>query len=291
MIKMTTLTMGGVTHEIVDEGARSDIDILEGKVEALEEADESISNDIKKVDEVVNNTLANAIRQVVSGNSVSATDISPVEHETKVRVHGKNFIDVSRYEVQDASKECTITEVGDGCIVIKTKDSYNGNGHCASDKTLREVCPQLKSGKQYVLTATSTAYMQSAYFSKANVYWDFGRSLFITEELLDCRFDFYGLASTKDQGTGNCVISNIQIEEGDTPTEYTPYIDPRTVTVTSNGTTYTPTQDGMVDGILSTALVDGISTDTEGVIVECEYNVDTKTYIDQKFAELQALIN
>jgi hypothetical protein len=133
--------------------------------------------------------------------------------------------------------------------------------------------------------------MQSAYFSKANVYWDFGRSLFITEELLDCRFDFYGLASIKDQGTGNCVISNIQIEEGDTPTEYTPYIDPRTVTVTSNGTTYTPTQDGMVDGILSTALVDGISTDTEGVIVECEYNVDTKTYIDQKFAELQALIN
>lgn len=75
-------------------------------------------------------------------------------------------------------------------------------------------------------------------------------------------------------------LDTIQIEEGTDVTEYEAY----------KGTDHTPSSDGTVSGMMSTAPNMTILTDKEGVIVECEYNVDTKLYIDKKFEELKALI-
>lgn len=85
--------------------------------------------------------------------------------------------------------------------------------------------------------------------------------MLITEQLLDSTMTFYGLSAREGMGTGDCRISNIQIEEGNTATDYTPYIDPTTVTVrrcgknifnvaaksqTLNGVTLTVNNDGTV---------------------------------------------
>ncbi len=51
-----------------------------------------------------------------------------------------------------------------------------------------------------------------------------------------------------------------------------------------NGTEYIPTSDGVVDGVISLSPNMTILTDTEGVIVECEYNKDTNKVV-QKFAD------
>lgn len=76
---------------------------------------------------------------------------------------------------------------------------------------------------------------------------------------------------------------DIQIEVGSIATEYEPYKQVQTVTANADGT---------VIGLKSVSPNMVVATDTSDVIVDTTYNVDTKTYIDQKFAELsQALLN
>lgn len=68
------------------------------------------------------------------------------------------------------------------------------------------------------------------YFLGANVTVVYGRNFTATEALLDSNVVFYGI-NGQTHGAASCTISNIQIEEGTEATEYTPYIDPATVTV------------------------------------------------------------
>ena len=82
--------------------------------------------------------------------------------------------------------------------------------------------------------------------------------------------------------SGTITISNIQIEIGATATEYEPYIEP--ITATSNA-------EGVVNGLMSISPNVTLLANKE-VTIECEYNTDTKTYIDNKFNELsKALLN
>ena len=67
-----------------------------------------------------------------------------------------------------------------------------------------------------------------------------------------------------------------QLERGTTATEYEPY----------KGAEYTPTADGTVKGVTSLYPNTTLMTDTDGVIIDCEYNRD----INKAFAELQAAI-
>ena len=77
------------------------------------------------------------------------------------------------------------------------------------------------------------------------------------------------------QGTG--VIKNIQLEIGSSETDYEPYVEP---------TYYTPNADGTVNGVTSLYPNTTLMTDTEGVIIDCEYNRD----INKAFAALEAAI-
>jgi hypothetical protein len=60
---------------------------------------------------------------------------------------------------------------------------------------------------------------------------------------------------------------------------YSPYIEPQTAKANTDGTVK-----GLISNSNMTLLVDN------GVTLECEYNADTKMYIDNKFAELSAAI-
>lgn len=66
---------------------------------------------------------------------------------------------------------------------------------------------------------------------------------------------------------------NIQIELGSTATEYEPYITP---------TEYTSNTDGIVEGVTSLYPNTTLMTDTDGVLIDCEYYKD----IDKTFNEL-----
>ena len=68
-----------------------------------------------------------------------------------------------------------------------------------------------------------------------------------------------------------------QLEPGTTATEHEPYKEP---------IEYTVSPDGTVDGVKSIAPATTLTTDTEGVLIEVEYNKD----INKAFAELQQAI-
>lgn len=73
------------------------------------------------------------------------------------------------------------------------------------------------------------------------------------------------------------IMSNIQLEVGETATEYELCKEP---------VEYTVNPDGTVDGVKSIAPATTLATDTEGVLIEVEYNKD----INKAFAELQQAI-
>ena len=66
------------------------------------------------------------------------------------------------------------------------------------------------------------------------------------------------------------------LEAGHTSTEYEPY----------NCMSVTADLNGNVEGMISIFPKMTLLTENSDVIINCTYNVDTKTYIDNKIAEL-----
>lgn len=278
----------GQVKAIQDEGAT--------QLGQIQEAGENIVEAAGIAEQNAKNVLANAIKGHLKGEVVTADDVSSVEHEMNVVVRSKNLLDVSKMRPTGGSTKISVTEVGANYIVITSESGYNSNGFCATGLTLSQCCPELREGDIVTLTAESNSTMKCFYLDTVEIadsgtkFWNFGSERVITKEMLNAIVCLYGFNAIADNEIGACTISNIQIEEGNTATDYTPYIDPATVNVSAGGKTYIPAADGTVKGISSTVLADGISTDTEGVVIDCEYIVDTKTYIDKKFEELKSLL-
>lgn len=242
------------------------------------------------------NDYSNALKGNASGAVIRLDDVSPVEHFPFVKVHGKNMFNINALEVMPENYTVRISAIDtdNNTFVITTEEAHTGNGYCGLTNgagnyapTLRDICPHLKVGKTYVLSGNTDTKTRTLYLREAKKSWVFGTALTITEEHINSKIAMYGLNSADGEGTGDCVISNLQIEEGNTATEYTPYVDPSTVTVTdSNGNTYTPNADGTVEGITSTMIKNGISTDTEGMTIDCEYNRDINKVIADIYTQL-----
>lgn len=76
-----------------------------------------------------------------------------------------------------------------------------------------------------------------------------------------------------------CTASNIQLEIGTTATDYEPYKEPQTATANADGT---------VEGLTSVSPNMTLVSDTERVVINLEYNIDTKMYIDNELAKIKA---
>lgn len=220
------------------------------------------------------NEHANAIKGKLSGEIVQAGDVSPVEHYLGVKVLGKNLFNADKIKPTGPfSNYAYITAAGAGAVTIYSNAA--DNGYCSTGLALRDICPGITAGKVYTLSGTTEAEGRPwMYFLGADITVVYGRSFTATEAMLDSNVVLYGI-NGKESGAGSCTIFNIQIEEGTEATEYTPYIDPATVTVrrcgknllpfpyasaeqTYNGVTFTPNEDGSVT-VNGTATGDGIS--------------------------------
>ena len=88
----------------------------------------------------------------------------------------------------------------------------------------------------------------------------------------------FHLASGSTAKAGDVIeFSNIQVEIGNKATEYEPYVEPQTVNANADGT---------VTGLTSLSPSMTIMSNDADITLECEYNADTKLYIDNKIAEL-----
>ncbi len=99
------------------------------------------------------------------------------------------------------------------------------------------------------------------------------RIIDVPETACYMRFTYH---NTSDDGT------SVMAVVGKSIMPYCPFTFPLSV--------YRADQSGNVAGAHSIAPDMHVCSNTEGVVVDMTYNIDTKTYIDQKFAALQALL-
>ena len=197
---------------------------------------EATKNQALDVSGYIRNMYANTIKGNVSGEMIHVKDVSPIEHDVKCLVHGKNLCNLSILPIHEPSDPAVyISDVGTDYIDVTASPTYDGNGHVHTSVRLKEMCPQMRAGKTYTLSGISDAWNKCIYLRALDLFWSFGRPLTVTQEMLDCTVGFYGYAPYRGQEPGVCRISNIQIEEGSAATVYEPYIDPTTANVTRYG--------------------------------------------------------
>ena len=188
------------------------------------------------------NNLANALKGSMTGTAVRADDVSPVEHYPKVRVRSKNQFDMSGFTTFTGVTYPYISEVGENYIVITSPPGYTANGvsypinKSGNSLLLKDLCPYAEVGKTYTFSfETDSEANRRMYLSGPARSIVSGMSYTLTQAMLDSAIHPYGFSATEGETGSNCRISNIQLEEGTEATDYVPYVDPSTVTVTRCG--------------------------------------------------------
>lgn len=236
--------------------------------------------------------FSNALKGSDSGVTVSASDVSPVQHPLKVKAYSKNIFTTDFYSTHYGTKDRSLevnnfsftSELGATgqslvafAIYLKAGTYYlSGDDIVTSDSSFVGGYAVLYNGAFVVNRATSTAIGSTINATESGVY----------------TFNFYGNYSP-DAGTVY-TFSNIQLEKAAAKTAFTPYIgDLSAVTVSklvdgAEVQRVTPASDGTVEGLVSSSPAMEIKTSAEdgSVLLDVEYNRDLNKII----AALEAAI-
>lgn len=122
---------------------------------------------------------------------------------------GKNLFDVDK--VIDGER---LKNNGDGSLTATTTDT---DSSASSGQKLSDIA-NLIVGKTYTLNAKTTGTQKYIYLEKSKIVWLFGNSRKITQDDLDSEVYFYASGINTQ-----AIVSDIQLEVGDTATAYEPY--------------------------------------------------------------------
>lgn len=221
------------------------------------------------------NLVSNALKGYASGNSIRLDDVSPVEHTAKVKVHGKNLFNsdlfLEWFDKQDDGSYLANTEVPATRLPLDIpKGVYT--------LSIMLKSPENKNYRPIVVYADDTS---EAFFKKSTGEYVLHTGVTNGKAIKSLFFD-YSSPSNEVQ------FKNFQIELGTTATAYEPWLNPTTVTMTRYGAsetdnlkTYTPNPDGTVEGVTSLYPTTTLITDTEGVLIDVEYNKDANKVIGE----------
>ena len=289
------------------ENVREYAEAAQQAVKDCEDVQAEISFDMNELEVNNRNSYSNALKGFKEGEIVRVDDVSPCEHDVRVKVHGKNLLPFPYYKSSSTNAGGTFTVLDDGGI----SGSGMPTGYC--DMYVYQGKPLADSG---VVTFSMSGTCTNIVATVA-IYDDAGNQLITKNwEANPVKLNLDELTSAAKwlilikRKTDNIEMSGIaylQIEKGNTATGYEPYLDPTGVTVTrygvdesDNAQNYTPNADGTVDGILSLSPTMTLMTDTEGVNIEVKYNRDinkenenihdTITEIDNVVAEHTLLL-
>ena len=237
---------------------------------------------------------ANALKGTASGTVVSITDVSPLEHEIGVKLssdtvtdfssvtltkQGKNLLDISQMTTENEASSIygDFHKNEDGSYTF-IKDGDGANGWQSKVLPLN-----IKANTKVYLSADilrmdESFYLMAKYANggQKGVNFNSSSAFIPTDDVTSC---FFYTAQANANGT-TLIAKNIQLEYGETATEYEPYKEPETVSVKQDGTASII---GKGEGIT-------LMTDTEGVTITAEYNRDVNKALADLEAKLQALI-
>lgn len=293
-------------NEIAEEviGTQNKVESLENKQTSTEESQASLSarvdeisatqsnlgNEVKNLDTKIkdfNSLVANALKGKASGENIALTDVSPIEHEMKVSASSKNLI---KFPYSDGGagfvktiNGITFTVSGDGTVTA------NGT---ATEQAYFVLNKRILSVGTYFLSGTPKndsnciIYIANTNYSLYKADMGNGIAATTTKE------ETCSIAISLPKGaTVSNMIFKPQLELGTLATSYAPYVDVSKAKLIKQGTEtvqYPISADGTVKGVKSTYPTTTLTSDTENVIIEAEYNRD----INKAFEELtQAIIS
>lgn len=212
-----------------------------------------------------------------SGEHIYLDDVSDIEHTVGVKVSSKNLIPFPYDVTSGESKGLTWTVNDDGGITL------NGTRSTIIMINLWFNNINLEDGVKYRLSLANAVDGINifAYYKDADngQHW-LSSSFTYHKEWTDFRV----YLQTKENAVFDNVTVYPMLERGTEATAYTPYVaDVTTVKVIANDTEYTPNTDGTVEGIVSISPSMNIITDTEGVVIDCNYYKN----IDLAYSKLQ----
>lgn len=256
---------------------------LESAENSLNYANEAkcYAEEAASVDTKWRTDVANALVNRKSGACVRVDDVSPIEHPVSVKVNhnnpttvtvtrcGKNLLPYPYISKENTvtSNGITFTDNGDGTITANGTATARTTYYFS--RTNNRI--YLTKGEQYMLSGCPSEGSSSTYVIQGT-----DSTLYPTDSGLGKTFTasgggYYFYIIVYEGAVLNNVVFKPQLEVGGKKTPFEPYINPAI---------YTPNADGTVEGITSLSPSMTLLTDTEGAVIECEYNVDIKKYID-----------
>lgn len=243
---------------------------------------ESVENKVTEIDENSDDThypsakavynkvkdTSNSLKGTASGEVIRVDDVNPIEHTVKAKAKSKNlipmFIDAHTRSHANITQACY---KGGQSITLNGTASEVGGGRTS----FKTVCLpfEIKKGKTYTLShklvGGSVEGLYHLYLTNYDtdnsvqaVISDVSYKTFTADTDCSC---YIGINVTSGSIYTNAEIV-FMLEEGDTATEYEPYVDPSTVTVTRCGknlfdTTKYETRTTTVNGVTVDILDDG----------------------------------
>lgn len=232
----------------------------------------------------MNTACCNPIKGSAIGNSLNITDISPNEHNLKVKVSSKNLFPFPYTQSSSLRNGVQFTVNDDGSITVSgtaTADAYfwlvtTSAISLPTDYYTLSGCPKNGSLETYCMGTTGWIMRDIGESSCAKLIQDSTPAF--------CIF-------IKGGYTAENLVFKPQLEVGTTASEYTPYFtDFTSLTVTESSgdetKTFTPLSDGTVENLTSIYPETNLSVNNSAVTLTAEYNRD----INKVISELQALI-
>ena len=236
-----------------------------------------------------NNSFSGALRGSASGEAVRLTDVSPIEHEIKIKLtaesnhsdfsgvtlkrYGKNLLP---YPYKNTNIDYTFNGINykvksDGTVVLNgtaNEQSYFILAGLVLNKGVYYLsgCPSGGEGSTYSI------YFQYDNFSYYKADYGSGVKIDINEKK-NCAV---AITIGKNTAVSNLIFKPM-LEVG---SKLTDFEERRTAVA------YTPAVDGTVTGVTSISPDMTFLSDTDGVIINAEYNKD----LNKAFAELQQAI-
>lgn len=219
-------------------------------------------------------SFSNALNGSATGASVQIDDVSPMRHEVKCKVRGKNLWRVQNITDSVTSAGGFVYTYDNGTFSYKGTTIEGGGGR--NDLVTKSWAQVTLSPGTYTYSINIlsgsidglTLFMQTLKEQTIEMLPNY------TFTLSEPTTIFFGINRPLTSGIKYDVTFNIQVEIGSNATEYVPYIDPTYIAVTCNEVVYTPNEDGIVEGLLSSSPTMTFTTDTENTVVEVEYQRD-----------------
>lgn len=258
----------------------------------------TLVNEVENFDKTeAYNIFANTLKGSKSGEIVSMTDVSPIEHNIGVKVSGvedltavtlkkcgKNLI--KPVFTSTTSNGVTRVNNADGTVTVSgiptTTVQFGilpAGTKLPKGKYRFSALPFATTGSSDLITADirELGYNEStgSYSNILSIEYDSGNGVTFNKTKDDTDVRIY--IKLMVGYNGDEVTLYPQVEHGTVKTAFEPYIEP---------IEYTPNVDGTVDGVKSLYPTTTLLTDTAGVIIEAEYNRD----INKAFAEITQVL-